>query len=325
MSTREFLLSAWTWSPVVLTACATGVIAYAWLWQAAAGTRGDAANLQIIAAKTSSTTRHEFNLLPRVFAFDLRVSAFLRQFPYKLLFLLVALAVFVLTLASPLEQLAEGYLFSAHMLQHLLLLLIVPAFLLIALPDDLVAPRQVSARLPLASDASPPPRSSTLALLLMGWTAGVGSMWLWHVPSLCNAAATSYGVRAVQTLSLLILGGFFWWPIIGPHARHRLSPLPGIAYLFTACTACTLLGILITFAPVSVCSVYLHPKDPIDLLPLIRDTWGLSARADQQIGGLLMWVPACLIYLSGILGLLRRWYKLGQVTMREPEASSQAA
>ena len=103
-----------------------------------------------------------------------------------------ALAVFLLTLLSPLNTLADGYLFSAHMAQHILLLLIVPALLLLSLPRALslvVGPR-------------------IFAHPLVGWFAGVGAMWFWHAPSLCNAAVASRAVHALQTVSCS--GGRFW-------------------------------------------------------------------------------------------------------------------
>ncbi len=133
-------------------------------------------------------------------------------------------------------------------------------------------------------------------------------MWVWHVPTLCDAAAESTTVRALQTFSLLALGTLFWWPIIGPNAGKRLSPLGGVMYLFSSCIACTLLGIFVTFTPLTVCPAFLHQPDPHGLLPLIRERWGLTPQVDQQIGGLIMWVPACLVYFSGIMGLLLRWH-----------------
>ena len=92
----------------------------------------------------------------------------------RILYLLAGLGVFVLTLVSPFSALANGYLFSAHMVQHILLVLIVPALLLLSLP------RSFSLRPPLTYLSHP----------LIGWIAGVGAMWLWHAPTLCNAAAT---------------------------------------------------------------------------------------------------------------------------------------
>jgi putative membrane protein len=150
------------------------------------------------------------------------------------------------------------------------------------------------------------------------WLMGVGGMWLWHAPTLCNAAVSSIWIHHLQTASLLAMGCAFWWPIVGPAATQRLAPLAGMIYLFTACLGCTILGIIITFSPVEVCSIYLHPMDRLGILPLIQNQWGLTPAKDQQLGGLLMWVPACLIYFFGILGLLARWY-------REPGPDSLAA
>jgi cytochrome c oxidase assembly factor CtaG len=208
------------------------------------------------------------------------------------IYLGTALVVFLLALISPISALAEGYLFSAHMVQHILLVLIVPALVLLSLPRSFSLPR------PLASFTHP----------LVGWIAGVGAMWIWHEPTLCNAATTSRSVFAIQAISLLLMGSLFWWQVLAPRDAERLSPGGGIAYLFTACTACSILGIILTFAPVSICSVYQQPVDRLGMLNTIRGGWGLTSDKDQQIGGLLMWVPMCLIYLSAILAQLARWH-----------------
>jgi cytochrome c oxidase assembly factor CtaG len=203
-----------------------------------------------------------------------------------------ALAVFLFALISPVSALADGYLFSAHMVQHILLVLIVPAFLLLSLPRSFSLPRPFIA----------------LTHPLISWMAGVGAMWLWHMPALCNAATTSSAVSVIQTTSLLLMGGAFWWQVFAPRDAQRLSPAAGIAYLFTACTACSVLGIILTFAPVSICPVYQQPVDRLGILSSIRGQWGLTSERDQQIGGLLMWVPMCLIYLTAILAQLARWH-----------------
>src|SRR5712671_7354578 len=80
-----------------------------------------------------------------------------------------ALALFLLAFLSPFSALANGYLFSAHMVQHILLVLIIPALLLLSLP------RSFSIRSPITHP-------------FIGWISGVGAMWLWHAPTLCNAA-----------------------------------------------------------------------------------------------------------------------------------------
>jgi len=211
--------------------------------------------------------------------------------------LLAAVAALVLALSSPLDALAAGYLFSAHMLQHLLLVLVVPALALMALPPAPV-PAPVVDRV----------ARWLLARPVITWGSGIGAMWLWHAQTLCNAASQSSAVRGLQSVSLLAMGAVFYWPLLAPRRAWRMSPLAGMVYLFTACLGCSLLGILITLSPVEVCPAFLHPSDGLGLLPLIRDRWGISAAEDQQIGGLLMWVPACGVYLGGIVAQLGRFY-----------------
>jgi putative membrane protein len=210
----------------------------------------------------------------------------------RLAYLGGALVVFLAALISPVSALADGYLFSAHMVQHILLVLIVPALFLLSLPRSFSLSRSLT----------------VFTHPFIGWVAGVGAMWLWHAPALCNAATTSRTVSAIQTTSLLLMGSVFWWQVLAPRDADRLSPAAGIAYLFTACTACSVLGIILTFAPVSICPVYQHPADRLGILGTIRGEWGLTSDRDQQIGGLLMWVPMCLIYLAAILAQLARWH-----------------
>jgi len=211
----------------------------------------------------------------------------------RIAYLLAGLGVFVFTLSSPLNALAAGYLFSAHMLQHILLLLIVPALLLMSLP------RWLS----LGS------RSCFVANPFIGWISGVGAMWLWHARPLCNAAVSSQLVNALQIASLLLLGATFWRQILAPREEERMSPPAAALYLFSACVACSILGILITFSPVSVCPIYAQPPaDPLGILYLVQSNWGITPDKDQQIGGLLMWVPMCFVYLSAIIAQLARWF-----------------
>ncbi len=215
-----------------------------------------------------------------------------------------ALAALVLALSSPVEGLAAGYLFSAHMLQHLLLVLVVPPLLLLALPPS-------RSTLPArAAPASAMGRASAwlLARPVIPGGSGLGAMWLWHARTLCDAASQSGAVRGVQSVSLLVMGALFYWPLLAPRPAWRMGPLAGMAYLFSACVGCTVLGVIITLSPVEVCPAFLHPPDGLGALAQLRARSGLSALEDQQIGGLLMWVPACAVYLGGIVAQLARWY-----------------
>lgn len=199
-----------------------------------------------------------------------------------------AIALLLVTLLSPLNTLATGVLFSAHMTQHILLLLIVPALLLLSLPADL----------PLKG-------WTRLSASIGGWVAGVGSMWFWHTPQLCDAAAQSASFHAVQTISLLTMGTLFWLPILAPRPVDRVSPMFGVGYLFSACLACTALGILLTLTPIEVCSAFRAPENAPGMFARVRQVVG--AQRDRQIGGLLMWLPMCLVYLTGIMWEFSRW------------------
>lgn len=217
-----------------------------------------------------------------------------------------ALALAAGALLSPINLLASGVLFSAHMAQHIMLLLLVPALVL--------------ASLPVAPSKAPASHRRTGALALGGWALGVGSMWFWHVPQLCNAAAGNPTVHAGQTLSLLGMGAVFWWPILGPRTEQRLAPGHGIVYLFSACLACTGLGILLTLSTVDICPIFRAPTTAPAMWTALRDE--LTPARDQQIGGLLMWMPMCLVYVGAIVLELARW--LGQPATT-PAASPDSA
>jgi putative membrane protein len=228
-----------------------------------------------------------------------------------------ALLLFLLTLTSPVNALADGYLFSAHMLQHLLLLLVIPPLLLLGLPA------WEATKESRTTDRTRPAWRRLRIHPFAAWLAGLSAMWIWHEPTLCNAATTIPSVRTIQIVSLITLGLVFWWPIVGPQLSRRLAPLLGVLYLFSACVGCTILGILITFAPVGVvCPVYLHPVDRLGILPLIRQGWGITAGIDQQTGGLMMWVPACGIYICGVIALLARWYRADETGAARAEAAA---
>ena len=203
-------------------------------------------------------------------------------------------------LVSPLDTLGDTYLFSAHVVQHFLLALIIPPLWLLGTPRSLAgaALRQPSLRR----------IEHVLAQPLAAWTLGVGMMLGWHVPALFNAALASDGLHIFQHVSFLITGTIFWWPVLCPVPERRMAPLQAIGYLFSACVSCSLLGAVLTFMPPGAYPAYLNPDDQLGILKLVRNDWGLDARTDQQLGGLLMWVPGCFVYLTGILATAARWY-----------------
>ena len=207
----------------------------------------------------------------------------------------------LVALLSPIDVLGDGYLFSAHMLQHLMLELIVPPLLLLGIPP------WAYARLLQWAPAERAER--VLGRPLLAWPLGVGVLWVWHAPALYDLALRSQGVHIAQHLMFLITATIFWWPVIAPlPERRRLLALAPVPYLIAAGLSSSLLGIILTFSPTNLYAPYLHPIDRLGLLPLIRQGWGLSARTDHQLGGLLMWVLSSPVFLLATAIALARWY-----------------
>lgn len=219
---------------------------------------------------------------------------------WRSLYYFAGVLILIFGLISPLDELADTYLFSAHMVQHLLFILVVPPLMLLGIPEWL-AQRGMKISFIRKTER-------ILGKPLVAWSAAAGAMWFWHIPPAFNTALANETLHLIEHLSILLLGTIFWWTVIDPLHRKRLSPLSMVFFLFSACVACTILGIVITFSAPGLYPAYLHPLDDAGILPVIRNDWGFSPGIDQQVGGLLMWVPACLIYLSAIIGMLARWY-----------------
>ncbi len=209
-----------------------------------------------------------------------------------LAFLAGLLALFV-ALVSPLDALADHYLFSAHMTQHLFLMLAVPPLLLAGLPVSLA---RALTRTPLLGAIEQRLSHPLLALAVYS-----GVMLVWHVPRFYEAALAHEALHITQHLTLLAAAAMFWWPVVQPRvASSELGHLGAMIYLFVASGPGTLLGAVLTFASSPLYPIYAAADDPLELHPLTRDAWGLTPLVDQQLGGLLMWVPGGLVYLLGI-------------------------
>ena len=208
-----------------------------------------------------------------------------------------ALFLFILAECSPLHQLGMHY-FSAHMIAHVVELLICGPLLVISLTLQILSP-SYSKILALSSFFA---KHSWVA-----WFCGVVIMWFWHIPMVFNGAMDAmHGsfafIPVLHGGSMLLAGMLFSWPIFGPFKSKHLFALSGIVYLFTACISCSLLGLLITFAPLNTWHFY-RAMNMTGVNP-----WDISPTEDQQAAGLIMWVPCCFVYLSGCLFLLYRWF-----------------
>ncbi len=214
--------------------------------------------------------------------------------------------VLLVSLVSPIDTLSHHYLFSAHMLQHLLLVLVVPPLLLLGLPAQ--AMKRLLRR-PLAARCERMLRRAVIA-----WGLATGAMWIWHLPSLYGAALAYDGVHIVQHLCFLVTATIFWWPLLAPLPEWRFPAPVAIVYLFATMAAASVLGIVLTFAAPGLYPAYLNPHDEHGILPLIREGWGLTPAVDQQAGGLLMWVPSNLVYLWALVATLVRLFNTPEST-----------
>ncbi len=213
-------------------------------------------------------------------------------------------AVMLFALISPLDKLGDEYLFSAHMLQHLLLELAVPPLLLLG-----ITPRFAGAVL----DCSPLGRiERVLGNPLIAWTLGVATLALWHLPRLFDAALGNEYIHIVEHLCFLVTATIFWWPVLAPLPECRISPLWTQVYLLGGAMANSLLGIWLTFAPEGLYAPYFHSADSLHVGALLRTGWGLTPALDQQVGGLLMWVGGGFVFLAVMIVLFLQWFGMAE-------------
>jgi putative membrane protein len=208
------------------------------------------------------------------------------------------LALFV-ALVSPVDTLG-GILFSAHMVQHELLMLVGAPMIVLGRP--LIA---MLWALP-ARWRSPAANWSQRDSVVAAWHAITAplvativhglALWIWHLPSLYQATLRSEFIHAMQHTSFILTAALFWTSLI--HGRYgRIGYGVGVAYVFITGIHSGALGALLTFAPALVYPIY---------GPITRQ-WGLDALEDQQLAGLIMWVPAGIILVVLGMALFASW------------------
>ncbi|MBI4610436.1 MAG: cytochrome c oxidase assembly protein [Candidatus Rokubacteria bacterium] len=195
-----------------------------------------------------------------------------------------------LALNGPLHELSDRYLFSAHMVQHLLLTLVVPPLLLAGTPGWLLSP--------LLAWRGVGSAGRVLGRPLCAFAAYTVVLAAWHLPVLYEWAMRDHGVHVLQHLLFMATGLLLWWPVLSP--VPELPPLPYPArmlYLFLAGVPMVLVAALITLS-----DEVLYPS--YGDAPL---AWGLTPLADQRAGGVIMWVPGTLVFLVAITIVFFCW------------------
>ena len=202
-----------------------------------------------------------------------------------------SLLVLFLALNGPLHNLSDRFLFSAHMAQHLVLTLLFPPLLLYGIPAWVVRPILA---LPGVTALG---RIATRPVIAAGtFTAPIV---LWHVPLFYDAALRDHSIHIVQHLVFLSTAVIMWWPVLSPVPQLPRIPYPGqMLYLFLLGLPMSLTGALITLSGSVLYPFYAEAPR------VWRD---VDALADQQIGGLLMWVVGGLALWGAMTVVWFRW------------------
>ncbi len=217
-----------------------------------------------------------------------------------------ALAVLFFTLNGPVHDLSDTYLFSAHMVQHLVLTLVVPPMLIGGTPGWMLRP------------LLRPRWSRALALRAL---SPIGCFVLfnavlaaWHLPPLYNLALAEHDVHITQHLLFIAASVVMWWPLLSP-----LPELPRLSY------PGQMLYCFLMTIPMSIIAIYITMADRL-LYPayaIAPRVWGLTPMEDQHYGGLIMWIPGGLFFYGVMTVVFIRWATRGQGA--DTQAAAQVA
>ena len=205
----------------------------------------------------------------------------------------LALIVSYLIEGSPLHDIAERYLFSVHMAQHLLLTYFAAPLFILAMPEWLLEPILLNSwTKPITSFLSKPIVAALVYTLFLS---------IWHFPAIYDAGLRNSSLHHSQHFIFLLVSFIFWWPVMHNLADlPKLHPLLKIVYLFIASTLLQIpLFGMITFADKAFYPSYVNA-------PRIFFN---SALEDQRVGGVIMKVLAMLFYILPMTIIFFRWYQ----------------
>jgi putative membrane protein len=219
---------------------------------------------------------------------------------------MLGIVVMFLALNGPIHDLGDNYLFSAHMIQHLLITLVTPPLLLAGTPAWLYRP--------VLRHRAIWHTARVLTAPLVAFILYNVVLSIWHLPRFYMWALEDHNVHIVQHLMFMVAAVIVWWPALNPVPElTRLQPPIRLLYLFALGIPMSVISALITLS-----SDVLYPW--YEAAPRIFD--GLSALDDQQLGGLIMWVPGMMVYWAAISVLFFKWSRTEEE--REPENREEA-
>jgi cytochrome c oxidase assembly factor CtaG/cytochrome c2 len=225
-------------------------------------------------------------------------------------------ALLVIALVSPLHRLGT-VLFSAHMAQHEILMTLAAPILVLSRPlFALLWSVPIETRKSIGGFFS---RSyvhhpwRVLSRPAVATAIHAVAIWGWHIPGAYNASVNNEWVHAAQHASFLGTALLFWWAMLnGRRGNYGLA----VIYVFLTATHTTVLGAFLTMSNTAWYSAY-----SIQL----TSAWGLTPLEDQQLGGLIMWVPATVAYLVAALCLFAGWLRESEVRVLTRENVARAA
>jgi putative membrane protein len=180
-------------------------------------------------------------------------------------------------LISPIDTLADQVFFM-HMIQHVLLLDFAPILLILGLTKVLLRP--IARTVLDAERALGPIAHPVFAVAFYG-----GSMWLWHIPFMYDAALNHSGIHVIEHTFFLSAGLLYWWHLLSPVRGRHLNGLAPVGYMVSTKLIVGLLGIFLLFAPTSIYSFYNHRPE----------VWGLKPGDDQALAGAIMAIEQSIV------------------------------
>jgi cytochrome c oxidase assembly factor CtaG/cytochrome c2 len=213
------------------------------------------------------------------------------------------LSVLLLALVSPLDAVADD-LFSAHMFQHMLLLLVIPPLLVYGRPVitwlwafDLDARRSVVRGWKRTGlDAA----FRGLMHPLVVWVLLTMALCFWHLPGPYDAAVRNEWLHDLEHLSFLLVSLQFWTLVIEPYGQRRaLGYGATVVFVVSAGFVMGMIGAVLTFAPAPLYGAYLHTTQAYGLTPL----------DDQQLAGIIMWIPSNLVHAGALCTVFFAWFR----------------
>ena len=227
-----------------------------------------------------------------------QAAAYWRPITYLGALLLLAIA-----LMSPIDVLA-AQLLTMHMVQHVLLIMVIPPLLLLANPLPFILwglPKRARLRVGRLFSNESSVRHILERITGPGvvWIAFVVVYWGWHDPAAYNLALRSAFFHDLEHLTFFLVAMLYWWHVVGagPRIHRPLSAFGRFGYSLSAIPPNILVGMAIVFASGTIYTYY-------DSMPRL---WGLTVIEDQRIAGAIMWVLGSMMYMIAALVLVARW------------------